>query len=256
MTTAPPKVALVTGAARRIGAVLARALAEAGYAVALHYRHSAEDAQALAEALTADGHAVALFQADLSTPAAGQALVAAVRARFGRLDLLVNNASLFEYDTFETLTAERWDRHIATNLTAPVFLIHAFATALGEAETGLVVNLLDQKVLRPNPDYFSYTAGKLGLAALTPVLAQALAPKVRVCGLSPGVTLPSGKQTHDDYVRAARATPSGVSSTPADLARALLFIVDTPAFSGQTLTVDGGESLLGRARDVAYDPDV
>lgn len=256
MTPAAQQVALVTGAARRIGAVLARTLAQAGYAVALHYRHSADEARALAAALTADGHAVELFQADLSTPAESQALVAAVRARFGRLDLLVNNASLFEYDTVETLSAERWDRHIATNLTAPVFLIHAFATALGEAETGLVVNLLDQKVLRPNPDYFSYTAGKLGLAALTPVLAQALAPKVRVCGLSPGVTLPSGKQTQDDYARATRATPSGVSSTLADLARALLFIVETPAFSGQTLTVDGGESLLGRPRDVAYDPDV
>jgi NAD(P)-dependent dehydrogenase (short-subunit alcohol dehydrogenase family) len=250
------KVALVTGGARRIGAVLARALAEAGYAVALHYRHSAEDAQAHAAALRADGHSVELFQADFSTPADCQALIAAVRERFGRLDLLINNASLFEYDTFEALSAARWDRHITTNLTAPVFLIHAFATALGEDETGVVVNLLDQKVLRPNPDYFSYTAGKLGLAALTPVLAQALAPKVRVCGLSPGVTLPSGKQSEDDYVRAARATPSGISSTPADVARALLFIVDNPAFSGQTLTIDGGESLLGRTRDVAYDPDV
>ena len=250
------KVALVTGGARRIGAALARGLAQAGYAVALHYRHSAEDAQAHAAALRAEGHKVELFQADLAVSANCQALIADVRARFGRLDLLVNNASLFEYDTLQTLDAERWDRHIAANLTAPVFLIHAFATALGEDETGLVVNLLDQKVLAPNPDYFSYTAGKLGLAALTPVLARALAPKVRVCGLSPGVTLPSGKQSQDDYARAAAATPSGVSSTPADLVRALLFIVDSPAFSGQTLTIDGGESLLGRARDVAYDPDV
>lgn len=250
------KTALVTGAARRIGAAFARGLAEAGYAVALHYRSSEDEARAHAQALRAEGHAVELFQADLSVPANCQALVATVRERFGRLDLLVNNASLFEYDTLETLSAERWDRHIAANLTAPVFLIHAFSQALGEAETGLVVNLLDQKVLAPNPDYFSYTAGKLGLAALTPVLAQALAPKVRVCGLSPGVTLPSGKQSEDDYERAARATPSGVSSTPADLVRALLFIVDSPAFSGQTLTIDGGESLLGRARDVAYDPDV
>lgn len=247
------KAALVTGAGKRIGSALAKCLGQAGYAVALHYKSSAEGAEALAGEI---GGTTTLIEADLSDLSAAPRVIDRAYEAFGRLDLLVNSAAMFEYDTLDSLTEESWRAHIDTNLAAPIFLTKAYAARLSANETGLVVNMLDQKVFRPNPDYFAYTAAKVGLAHMTPALALALAPRIRVAGIAPGVTLPSGKQTDDDYERAAAATPSGVSSTVEDLARALTFIIDTASFSGQVLTIDGGESLLGRPRDVAYDTSV
>lgn len=246
-SASPRKVALVTGGARRIGARLARECAAMGYAVAIHYRGSEAEARALAAELGPDAD---VFQAELTDAGAPAALVAAVKARFGRLDLLVNNASTFSYDTLETATEASWRAAVDSNLTAPIFLIQAFAA---DDNTGLVVNLLDQKVHFPNPDYFSYTAGKVALAGLTQTLALALAPRVRIAGIAPGATLPSQELPAEELPRAGAATPMGVTSTPDDLARALRFIVETPSFAGQILTVDGAESLLGRPRDVAFD---
>jgi len=170
--------------------------------------------------------------------------------------VLVNNASRFEYDTLAEMTPQSWADHLAANLTAPIFLIQAFARLLPAEAKGVVVNILDQKVGRPNPDHFSYTAGKVALAGLTPALALALAPNIRVCGLSPGLTLPSGPQSEDDYAKGAAATPLGVTSSVDGLRRALRFILESEALTGQILTLDGGESLLLRDRDVAYDPSV
>lgn len=250
---AAPKAALVTGAGKRIGSGLARALADAGYAVALHFHSSAEGAREIAEDLPGR---TALIEADLSDLSAAPGVIDQAYAAFGRLDLLVNSAAIFDYDTLDTLTVESWRKHSDTNFAAPIFLTKAYAARLPETERGLVVNILDQKVFQPNPDYFAYTAAKVGLAHMTPALQLALAPRIRVAGIAPGVTLPSGPQTDDDYERAAAATPLGVSSTIGDLARALLFIADTPSFGGQVITLDGGESLLGRPRDVAYDTSV
>lgn len=244
------KVALVTGGAKRIGARLARECAAMGYAVAIHYRGSEAEARALAEELGPDAD---VFPAELTEPGAPAALVAAVRARFGRLDLLVNNASTFTYDTLQDASEIGWRTAIDSNLTAPIFLIQAFAA---EGNQGVVVNLLDQKVHFPNPDYFSYTAGKVALAGLTQTLTMALAPRVRVCGIAPGATLPSQELPAEELPKAGAATPMGVTSTPDDLARALRFIVETPSFAGQILTVDGAESLVGRSRDVAFDETI
>lgn len=256
MTAATPKAALVTGAARRIGAGLARELAAMGYAVGVHHRGGADEAAALVAGIEAAGGRAASLYADLSTPQACLDLVAEAAARLGPLNVLVNSASRFEHDTIADLTPEGWAAHLAANLTAPTFLIQAFARQLPADARGVIVNILDQKVSSPNPDHFSYTAGKVALAGLTPALALALAPRIRVCGLSPGLTLPSGDQTDDDYVRGTAATPLGVSSTVDGLRRALRFIVESEALTGQILTLDGGESLLQRGRDIAYDPGV
>ena len=227
-----------------------------GHAVAIHHRGGGDEAAALANRIEAGGGRAVAIHADLSTPKACQALVEDATRVLGPIDVLVNNASRFEYDTLAELTPDGWAEHLAANLTAPIFLIQAFARRLPDDAKGVVVNILDQKVGRPNPDYFSYTAGKVALAGLTPALALALAPRIRVCGLSPGLTLPSGPQSDDDYARGAAATPLGVTSTVAGLRRALRFIVESEALTGQILTLDGGESLLGRGRDVAFDPDL
>lgn len=242
--------ALITGAARRIGARLALELAQAGYDVALHHRSGAEEAAAVAHQIEALGRRCVLLPADLTDASARDALPARAAQALGGLSVLVNNASLFRYDTLQTLTPQSWDAHIAANLTAPVFLARAFAEI---AQPGsVIVNLLDFKVFSPNPDYFSYTAGKAALAALTAPLAMALAPKVRVAGLAPGLTLPSGPQTQAEFAQAHASTPVA-GSTLDDLARALRFILETQSYTGQVLTVDGGESLLKRTRDVAFE---
>lgn len=245
------RVVLITGAARRVGAGLARALAADGFRVALHYRASRLEAEALAAEITAAGGRCALFQADLADPAQRDGLVSAVKDALGRLDVLVNNASLFDYDVLADLTDAGWRAHMDANLTAPVFLIRDFA-AVAEPG-GVAINMLDQKVFAPNPDYLSYTAGKAGLAGLTAPLALALAPRLRLCGVAPGLLLPSGHQDQDDFARAFADAPLGRGAGLDDIARAVRFIIDTPSLTGQVLTVDGGESLVRRSRDVAFD---
>lgn len=245
--------ALVTGASRRIGAVLAQTCAALGYDVAIHYRRSEKEARAVAAAVQATGRRSEVFAADLSQPDAARALIAAAATWANGLDLLVNNASLFAYDRLETLTEESWSAALASNLTGPVFAIQAFAEQLPEGREGLIINMLDQKVQFANPDFFSYTAGKLALAQLTTPLSLTLAPRIRVCGIAPGNALPSGAQSAGDFERAARATPLGRTSTPEDIAAGFRFIVETPSFAGQILTIDAGESLTRRPRDVAFD---
>lgn len=250
-------VVLITGAARRVGAGLARRLAGQGLAVAVHHRGGqAEAEQVVADIRTAGGEARG-FAADLSVSAERTSLIAAVITAFGRLDVLVNNASTFAFDTFETMTDQDWATHIDDNLTAPVMLTRDFARAQSQALApggrGVVINILDQKVLAPNPDFFSYTAGKIGLAGLTQTMALALAPRIRIMGVAPGLLLPSGAQTQADFERAWVDTPLGLGPTLDDIARTLRYIIDTPSLTGRILTVDGGESLVRRARDVAFD---
>lgn len=251
-------VVLVTGAARRIGRVIAHELAAGGWRVALHYRQSLAEAEALAAALDArhgDGTA-AIFGADLNDPRAVAALLPQAAARFGRVDALVNNASLFDYDSAFDLTVEQAERHYRANALAPVLLARALAEHLhtaAEAERrGCIVNLLDQKLWNPNPDFFSYTLSKAALQAATTLLAQALAPRVRVCGVAPGITLVSGPMDAAQFERAHKVAPLGRSSTPEDIARAVRFLLEAPAVTGTTLLVDGGQHLLPMARDIAF----
>ena len=251
MTARP--VILITGAARRVGAGLARDLAMTRARIAVHHRSGAEDAALVVADIRAAGGDAHVVQADLTIEADRRRLITETVAAFGRLDILVNNASTFAYDTFQTMTVEGWDAHIADNFTAPVMLARAFADALAPDRSGVVVNILDQKVLAPNPDFFTYTAGKVGLAGLTETLALALAPRVRVVGVAPGLLLPSGEQTQADFERAWADTPLGHGPTIADIARTIRYVIDTPSLTGRIIPVDGGESLIRRARDVAFD---
>ncbi len=246
-------VVLVTGAARRVGREIALHLAASGFDVALHHRGSADDALATVRDAQAAGAAAAAFQADLSDESACRALVPAVVAHFKRLDAVVNNAATFEYDTAQTFSVAAMERHWRANTAPAVLLAQALHAHLsGCAEVGCVVNLLDQKLWNPNPDYFSYTLSKAALQAATVMLAQALAPQVRVCGVAPGVTLPSGTMTPEEFAQSHSLTPLKRSSTPADIARAVRFLIESPAITGSTLLVDGGQHLQAQARDVMF----
>ena len=246
-------IVLITGAARRIGGAIARDLAARGWHPIIHYNSSAEEAHALAAEIRATGGDCDLIQADLERAEDLERVIPECNARIGRIDCLINNASLFLYDQLETIERPLWDRHLAANLTAPAFLARDFSRQLREGADGVIINFLDQKIGNLNPDFLSYTISKVGLGGLTQILAMSLAPRIRVCGIAPGVTLISGKQTQASFEKAARATPLGRSSTLDDLVRGVNFILDTTSFSGQVLTIDGGESLTRRRRDVAFD---
>lgn len=249
----PRPVALVTGAARRIGRSIALALAQAGHDVALHTRHDDAEAQATANELRALGARVQVVVAELGDAGACDALLPTVVAALGRVDVLVNNASLFEHDTPTTVDRDRLTRLWQANLVAPVCLAQALHAHLQARNgQGCVINLLDQKLWNPNPDHFAYTLSKAALREATTLMAQALAPRLRVVAVAPGVTLPSGPMNDAEFVAAHRMTPLGRSSTPEDIAQAVAFLVAAPAITGTTLLVDGGQHLTGQTRDVLF----
>jgi NAD(P)-dependent dehydrogenase (short-subunit alcohol dehydrogenase family) len=245
---------LVTGAARRIGRAIALELGRGGFDLALHYRSSAEEAHALAAEARALGVRAECFAADLADETACRALVPAVVSRLHRLDAVVNNASHFEYDDAASFSHAAMEAHWRANTAPAVLLAQALAAHLaGCSEIGCVVNLSDQKLWNPNPDYFSYTLSKAALDAATTMLAMALAPQVRVVAVAPGVTLVSGTAMDSAGFEAAhRMTPLGRSSTPEDIARAVRFVIESPAITGTTLVVDGGQHLAHQPRDVAF----
>jgi len=246
-------VTLVTGAARRLGREIALELARAGHDIALHYRGAAAEAGQTAADLRALGARAELFQADLADEAACGALLPAVLAAFGRVDAVVNNASTFEYDDPASFSFAAMDRHMRANTAPAVLLAQALhAHLVARDGQGCVVNLLDQKLANLNPDYFSYTLSKAALQAANQMLALALAPRLRLVGVSPGVTLVSGPMDEAEFAAAHQLTPLGRSSTPADIARAVRFAIESPALTGSTLMIDGGQHLLGQPRDVLY----
>jgi len=241
-----PRTAIVTGGARRIGAELARALAADGWHLLIHCNESVAEAEALAAEL---GQAKTVA-ADLARPEAAERIIAAL-AGLPPARLLVNNASRFMCDSAGDFTAAGWDAHFAVNLRAPALLTQAFAKVA--VRGGLVVNLLDAKLAQPNPDFFSYTVSKMGLAGLTELGARALARRgIRVCGIAPSVTLVSGRQTRENFeaVHQLNALRRGVAV--GEVVAALRFIVATPTLTGQTITLDGGQRFLGLARDVQF----
>ena len=247
------RVALVTGGSRRIGAAVTRALARDGYAVAVHYQHSADAAEALAQELVASGSRAAALQADLGNRAAARGLVARCRQALGTVSVLVNNAAGFRYDTAGGFSDADLDFHLLPNLQAPLILAQELARGL-EGAPGAIVNFLDHKVTALNPDFFTYTIAKVALAGATRTLAQSFGGRIRVNGIAPGITLRSGQQSEAGFARAWAAPPLGRSATPEELAQAVRFILATPSLNGQILVLDGGESLLARPRDVAFDP--
>ena len=247
------KGALVTGAGMRIGRALAMALAADGYFVFVHHNRSADGARETVKAIQAAGGKAKAVRADLASARQAEALIGKCRVAGVELSLLVNNASLFKLDRVPTATAADFDLHMAINLRAPLLLSQALARQLPAGEKGLIVNLLDQKLYNLNPDFLSYTLSKVGLQGLTTLLAQSFAPRLRVVGIAPGLTLRSGSQTDARFAEQHAANPLEVGVTTDDLVRALRFIVATPSFTGDTLIVDSGEHLTGRPRDIAFD---
>jgi NAD(P)-dependent dehydrogenase (short-subunit alcohol dehydrogenase family) len=248
-------VALVTGAARRIGRAIALDLARHGWDLAVHYRSSAEAALGTAADARALGAEAKPFQADLADETAARALVPAVVARFGRIDAVVNNASMFEYDDAAGFSYAKMAAHLAANTAPAIVLANALAAELrGSSATGCVVNLLDQRLANPNPDYFSYTLSKAALQSATTMLAMALAPRVRVCAVAPGLTLtsPMIDAARLKKLKAAGPLQHGVEAP--DIAHAVRFLLENPAVTGVTLLVDAGSHLVPMTRDFAFIP--
>lgn len=244
--TSAPRAALITGGARRIGAAIAQALARAGYDLVLHANRSRGEAEKLAAEIEAAGGRARVVLADLAEPGAVEGLMAAAAA-FGPLTLLINNAGEFEPDEIETLTREGFDRAMAVNLAAPLFLAQAFAAQAGESAS--IVNVLDQRVFKPTPRFFSYGLSKSALHAATTTLAQALAPRIRVNAVAPGPTLPSPRQSDAEFAQQAAALPLARGPTPEDIAAAVVYLAGAPAVTGVTIAVDGGQHLSWRTAD-------
>jgi NAD(P)-dependent dehydrogenase (short-subunit alcohol dehydrogenase family) len=243
----PPRTVLVTGAAKRLGRSIALALAGAGWQVAVHYRSSEADAIDTVAACVALGPDSARFDADLADEAACRTLLPRVAAHFAApVDAVVHSASLFEYDDTASFSYAMLERHLRAN-TAPAIVLAQALHAQG-AE-GAVVNLLDQKLWNPNPDFLSYTLSKAALESATTLLALALAPRVRVVGVAPGLTLTSDHMTPDEFQRLHALSPLGRSSTPDDVAATVRFALDNRSITGTTLLVDGGQHLQRQARD-------
>ncbi|GAB2856559.1 SDR family oxidoreductase [Pseudoduganella ginsengisoli] len=250
--TEHPRVALVTGAARRIGRAIAVGMAEAGWDIAVHYRHSQAEAHEVVAHIRALGRRAAALPCDLSDEAQVKALLPQAMAALGPVSCVVNNASLFDYDSAADFTQARLEAHMSANVAAPLLLAQALHAATKEGHQAVVINLLDQKLYNLNPDFLSYTLSKAALHTATTLLAQALAPKLRVVGIAPGITLVSGDQTEEGFANAHQQTPLGRSSTPADIVQAVLYAANAGALTGCTLLVDGGQHLMALPRDVMF----
>ena len=237
---------LITGSARRLGAAMARAIVAAGLKVVLHARIPTDEIYKLASELD-----MPMVFGDLAAPGIPERMISQAVEQAGPLAGLINNASHFEFDSPVSVTPESLNAHMLPNLAAPVLLTKYFAAAL-TLERGVVINILDQKLSNLNPDFFSYTLSKAALAAATEMFAMALAPKIRVCGIAPGLTMISSLQTPERFEVAWRANPLQRGATPEDIALAALMILHTPSMTGTTITVDGGEHLTRRSRDVGF----
>jgi NAD(P)-dependent dehydrogenase (short-subunit alcohol dehydrogenase family) len=252
--TAPYRYALITGGAVRIGKAISSHLAKMGLGVAIHYRHSSQDADTLATQIIANGgHAITLG-ADLANPNETSSLLDRAAEGFGApIDVLINNASEFQQDRLETVSIENWDRHQNVNLRAPVILSQALAKQLPSQRFGCVINIIDQRVLKLNPQYFSYTASKAGLWTVTRTMAQALAPSIRVNAVSPGPTLGNTFQSEQEFTAEAASVPLKHGPELAEICTAIQFLLETPSMTGQMLTLDGGQHLAWRTEDIQED---
>jgi NAD(P)-dependent dehydrogenase (short-subunit alcohol dehydrogenase family) len=242
--------ALITGGAVRIGKEIALRLAKSGFAIAIQYRNSRGEAEAAAAEVEAMGVKAACFQVDLAEHAQVERLIPEASASLGHITCLINNASYFGDDRAQTVTEASWRAHLAINLTAPVFLAQAFAAQLPANETGNIVNIIDQRVLRPNPLFFSYTVSKSALFAATKTMAQAFAPLIRVNAIGPGPTLKSVHQSEEDFEQERQSVPLGHGTTPEEIAEAVAFILSAPAMTGQMIALDGGQHLLWQTPDI------
>jgi len=256
-TVTSNKIALVTGAGKRLGRSIALGLASAGWDVAIHYGTSAEHAQQTVRDIEALGRRAVALQADLASEASVSTLIARSSESLGLPSCIVNNASLFDYDLAESFSYARLNAHMQINVAAPITLARDLHRMRSQSlqpfeHPAVVINLLDQKLLNPNPDFLSYTLSKAALLEATRLLAQALAPHVRIVGLAPGITLVSGDQTETGFQQAHHMTPLGKSSTPEDITAAAVYLASAHAITGTTLYVDGGQHLKSSDRDVMF----
>ncbi|WP_017999378.1 SDR family oxidoreductase [Paracoccus sp. N5] len=250
--------ALITGGARRLGKAMALYLAGRGHDIAVHCHASAAEAEATAAEIRALGVRAKILQADLLDPEAAEALVPRATAALGPLTVLVNNASIFEYDNLQSASRHSWDRHMGSNLRAPFLLTQAFAAQAPGADRGgdepvaraLVVNMIDQRVLKPTPEFMTYSLAKAGLWWLTRTSAQALAPDIRVNAIGPGPTVQGTRQSDSHFSRQRAATILERGAGPGDVCAALGFFLDSPSVTGQLICTDGGQHLAWRTPDV------
>ena len=244
------KTVLVTGAAKRLGRAIALDLARHGWSVAIHYNSSEKEARATAADAATAGVKVALLKADLSRESETATLIERAAQELGPLTGLVNSASLFENDDWYSVSRESWDKHMETNLRAPFVLAQAFARQVPREEHGAIVNLIDQRVLKPTPQFFSYSLSKASLKWLTTTLAQALAPRVRVNAVGPGPTIINARQSAADFARQRDATVLGRGAEPQDVCDAVRYLLEASAVTGQMIAVDGGQHLIWQTPDV------
>ena len=244
------KSVLVTGAAKRLGRAIALHLGESGWSVAVHYNNSQAEAEETVAALHQKGVHAAAINADLTLEDDTEWLIARARAAVGPLTALVNNASVFENDTIATMTRQSWDKHIEANLRAPLVLSRDFAEQLPDGTEGAIVNLLDQRLLKPTPQFLSYGVSRAGLHWLTVTLTQALGPRIRVNGVAPGPTLRNERQSEAHFKRQQESTILGRGATPDDVARAVGYLIEARAVTGQMIAVDGGQHLIWKTADV------
>ncbi len=237
------KVVLITGAARRIGRAVALSMAMQGWCVAVHYRNSHSDAASLVSKIEADGGQAIALKADLGNLEDVNSLMEACIDSVGAPICLINNASEFLHDSIDEMTEDTWDTHLAINLKTPVFLARHLASSLPEGVQGNVINIIDQRVWKLTPDFFSYTISKSGLWTATRMLAQALAPRVRVNAVGPGPVLKSVHQTEAEFLAEGESTLLGHGPTPDEIARAVLFIIEATSMTGQMIALDGGQHL-------------
>lgn len=245
------KSVLVTGAAKRLGRAIALDLARSGWDVALHFNSSLADAESAAREIRALGRRVALLHADLAKETETQGLVARAVAELGPLDALINSASLFESDDWQSATRQSWDMHLSVNLRAPFVLSQQFAKALPDGARGTIVNIVDQRVLKPTPQFLSYSLSKAGLHWLNTTLAQALAPRIRVNAVAPGPTVINARQSEAHFRQQREATVLGTGAEPADVCAAVRYLLEAGAVTGEMIAVDGGQHLIWKTPDVS-----
>jgi len=249
------KAVLITGGAKRIGRVIASSLVDDGWAVAIHYRSSKAEADTMVLGIHQIGGRGVAVHADLSREEEVQTLIDRAAEGLGQpITALVNNASVFDYDSALSTTRESWDRHMETNLRAPFVLIQALVRALPEGQSGAVVNILDQRVWNLNEHFTSYTLSKVGLWALTQTMAMALAPRLRVNAVGPGPTLPSSRQTADSFAKQVAGLPLKRAVSPQSVAEAVRYLLAAGAVTGQMIAVDGGQHLGRPLYDGEDDP--
>ena len=244
------KTALVTGAAKRLGRAIALELAGAGWNIALHYSSSLDDAKKVASDIRAMGVKCVTLAADFAVEAETEKLITRANAELGPLTGLINSASLFENDDWRSASRKSWDAHMEINLRAPFLLSQHFARQLPKGAKGAIVNIIDQRVLKPTPQFISYSLSKAGLYWLTTTLAQALAPDIRVNAVGPGPTLRNPRQSEEDFARQRDATILKHGAEPEDIAHAVRYLLEADAVTGQMLAVDGGQHLIWQTPDV------